>query len=145
MAFSCKRRGVCPSCDAKRSAIITAAAMDNLLPPAPYRQWVLVVPKRLRYFINQRPDLAGHLSKIFAREIDRFLRRNSAGVPTQLHFIQRFGGALNLHIHVHAVVSDGVFSLKMNVLGRSEVVFTPVPKPDGPATGRYWPSDGHSP
>jgi len=128
VAFSCKRRGVCPSCDAKRSAIITAAAMDNLLPPAPYRQWVLVVPKRLRYFINQRPDLAGHLSKIFAREIDRFLRRNSAGVPTQLHFIQRFGGALNLHIHVHAVVSDGVFEVKSS-LGRKELLLKQVPYP----------------
>ena len=128
VAFSCKRRGVCPSCDAKRSAIITAAAMDNLLPPAPYRQWVLVVPKRLRYFINQRPDLAGQLSKIFAREIDRFLRRNNSGVPAQLHFIQRFGGALNLHIHVHAVVSDGVFEVKSS-LGRKELRLKRVPYP----------------
>ena len=128
VAFSCKRRGVCPSCDTKRSAIITAAAMDNLLPPASYRQWVLVVPKRLRYFINQRPDLAGHLSTIFAREIDRFLRQKGSGVPAQLHFIQRFGGALNLHIHVHAVVSDGIFEVKSS-LGRKELVFTRVPYP----------------
>ena len=62
VAFSCKRRGVCPSCDAKRSAIITAAAMDRLLPPARYRQWVLVIPKRLRYFMNTRPELSGYLS-----------------------------------------------------------------------------------
>ncbi|HAF95461.1 MAG: hypothetical protein A2X34_09960 [Elusimicrobia bacterium GWC2_51_8] len=29
--FSCKRRGLCPSCDAKRSAIITGAALEHLL------------------------------------------------------------------------------------------------------------------
>ena len=84
-------------------------------------------------FIFQRilymSELAGRLSKIFAREINRFLCRNSAGMPSQLHFIQRFGGALNLHIHVHAVVSDGVFNLKTNVLGRKELVYTPLPAP----------------
>ncbi|PIU19819.1 MAG: hypothetical protein COT18_05475, partial [Elusimicrobia bacterium CG08_land_8_20_14_0_20_59_10] len=122
VALSCKRRG-CPSCDAKRSAIITGQALERLLAFVPYRQWVLVVPKRLRYFLNHDPALAGGLSRIFAEEINRFLCQSATGTPAQLHFIQRFGGALNLHIHVHAVVSDGVFSLKMNVLGRSEVVF----------------------
>ncbi|HOZ01381.1 MAG TPA: transposase, partial [Candidatus Syntrophosphaera sp.] len=129
VAFSCKRRGLCPSCDAKRSAIVTAGALDRLLPPAPYRQWVLVVPKRLRYFINRRPDLAGQLSKIFAGEINRFLQQKGGGVPAQLHFIQRFGGALNLHVHVHAVVSDGVFNLKTNIIGQQELGFAPVPGP----------------
>ena len=129
VAFSCKRRGLCPSCDAKRSAIITAQALDRLLAFVPYRQWVLVIPKRLRYFINRSPELAGQLSKLLAREINRFLCRNNAGTPAQLHFIQRFGGALNLHIHVHAVVSDGVFELKTGGIGRKKLVYTPVPVP----------------
>ncbi len=119
---SCKRRG-CPNCDAKRSAVITGQALERLLAFVHYRQWVLVVPKRLRYFLNHNPALAGELSRIFADEINRFLCQNTAGTPAQLHFIQRFGGALNLHIHVHAVVSDGVFSLTMNVLGRSDRMF----------------------
>ena len=34
VAFSCKRRELCPSCDAKRSAIITSEVLDRLLPPA---------------------------------------------------------------------------------------------------------------
>ena len=33
MAFSCKRRGLRPSCDAKRSAIAVAAALNRLPPP----------------------------------------------------------------------------------------------------------------
>ena len=128
VALSCKRRG-CPSCDAKRSAVITGQALERLLAFVPYRQWVLVVPKRLRYFLNHNPVLAGELSRIFAGEINRYLCQNTTGTPAQLHFIQRFGGALNLHIHVHAVVSDGVFSLKTNAIGRKEVVFTPVSCP----------------
>lgn len=125
VAFSCKRRGLCPSCDAKRATMITADASDRLLPPVPFRQWVLVVPKRLRWYLNQRPDLPGELSRIFAKEIMRFLRRKAWGSPIQLHFVQRFGAALNLHIHIHAVVSDGVF----NPGADGRLCFTPVPFP----------------
>ncbi len=128
VAFSCKRRGFCPSCDAKRSAIVTESALCRLLPGAPYRQWVLVVPKRLRYYINRSPLLTGKLSELLAREINRYLTNKAAGVPAQLHFIQRFGGALNLHVHVHAMASDGVFNLNPGL--RNTVEFTPVPPPD---------------
>ena len=54
----------------------------------------------------------------------------NTGIPAQLHFIQRSGGSINQHIHVHAVVSDGVFTLKKNIIGREEVVFTPVTCPN---------------
>ncbi|MDD2805104.1 MAG: transposase [Elusimicrobiales bacterium] len=130
VAFSCKRRGLCPSCDAKRSAVVVAAALDRLLPPARYRQWVLVIPKRLRYFVNARPDLAGYLSKLLAHEINRYLKQKAAGAPAQLHFVQRFGGALNLHVHIHAVVSDGTFILETNALGLHRLLFRPVDGPD---------------
>jgi len=134
VAFSCKRRGLCPSCDAKRSAIVTAGVMDRLLPPGPYRQWVLAVPKRLRYFINRSSTLAGQLSKLLAREIDRFMAKNNGGAPSQLHFIQRFGGALNLHPHVHAVVSDGVFDVRTNAVGLKALSFTRMSAPTAKQT-----------
>ena len=78
VAFSCKRRGLCPSCDAKRAAIAVFNALDHLLPEVPYRQWVLVVPKRLRFFINRQPDLSGEVSRIFARAVELRLRRKDA-------------------------------------------------------------------
>jgi|SRR3989339_336718 len=40
--FSCKIRGLCPSCDAKRATVTMANAVDRLLPEQRYRQWVLV-------------------------------------------------------------------------------------------------------
>jgi len=44
--------------------------------------------------------------------------------PASLHpMVRRF------HIHVHAVVSDGVFTLKTVCVGRQELVFRPVPAP----------------
>ena len=82
VAFSCKRRG-CQNCDAKRSAIITGQALERLLAFVPYRQWVLAVSKRLRYFLNHDPALAGGLSRIFAEGINRFLCQNTAGTPDE--------------------------------------------------------------
>ena len=55
VAFSCKRRGLCPSCTARRMADTAAHLVDHLLPRAPYRQWVLTVPKALRLRLARNP------------------------------------------------------------------------------------------
>jgi len=44
VAFSCKRRGFCPSCGARRMADSAAHLVDEVLPKRPIRQWVLSVP-----------------------------------------------------------------------------------------------------
>ena len=51
VAFSCKGRGVCPSCNTRRMAETAAHLTDHVFPRLPVRQWVLSVPKRLRYYI----------------------------------------------------------------------------------------------
>ena len=44
VAFSCKRRGFCPSCGARRMVESAALLVDEVLPHQPMRQWVLSVP-----------------------------------------------------------------------------------------------------
>ncbi|HEY6597792.1 MAG TPA: transposase zinc-binding domain-containing protein [Pseudomonadales bacterium] len=44
VAFSCKRRGFCPSCGARRMIETSAHLIDHVLPPVPIRQWVLAFP-----------------------------------------------------------------------------------------------------
>lgn len=41
-------------------------------------------------------------------------------------FLQRFGGALNLHPHVHSLLPDGLF---VPVPGREELEFVALPAP----------------
>jgi len=41
VAFSCKRRGFCPSCGARRMTDSAALLADEVLPAKPIRQWVL--------------------------------------------------------------------------------------------------------
>ncbi len=124
--FSCKRRMACPSCDGKRSALGSARALDELFPQVPYRQWVLVIPKRLRYFVHRDKRLPGELSALLARLLTRFYasKAPAGAAPAQLHAIQRFGSRVNLHVHVHAVVSDGAFAFEGGVLR-----FHPAPQP----------------
>ncbi|MEJ7667718.1 MAG: transposase [Casimicrobiaceae bacterium] len=79
------------------------------------RQWVLAVPKRLRYFLHRDPDLQGAALRLFLRAVEQCLRARSADAGPAARigavaFIPRFGSALNAHLHFHCVVVDGVFA-----------------------------------
>ncbi len=85
-----------------------------MLPKLPFRQWVLSVPKWLRYYLGKEAVLASQVLKIFLSEIEKQLKRSCDGIMDNaklgaVSFIQRFGSRLNLHIHFHCVVLDGVF------------------------------------
>lgn len=51
VAFSCKRRGFCPSCGARRMAESAALLVDDVLHGYPIRQWVLSLPIPLRLLL----------------------------------------------------------------------------------------------
>jgi hypothetical protein len=61
VAFSCKGRGLCPSCGAKRAAIFSQLLQSKILADVPHAQWVLTLPKMLRpYFLYHRELLGAH-------------------------------------------------------------------------------------
>jgi hypothetical protein len=114
VAFSCKGRAVCPSCNTRRMAESAAHLLDHVLPPLPVRQWVLSLPKRLRYCLQNDREALNSALRIFLDEIERHLRAHSPGAGPQARagavaFIHRFGSSLNLHTHFHVCVIDGVF------------------------------------
>jgi len=114
VAYSCKGRGVCPSCTTKRMAATAAHLVDSVIPRVPMRQWVLALPKRLRPALRNHAALATRVLRIFIGSIQRELRR-SAAAPVHarlgaVSFLQRFGSSLNEHWHYHCCVSDGVFA-----------------------------------
>ncbi len=101
VAFSCKRRGICPSCGARRMAETAALLVDEVFPEQPLRQWVLSVPYALRFLFATRPAIMGRVLAIVYRTIATHLI-NKAGVSRNaartgaVTLIQRFGSALNL-------------------------------------------------
>ena len=58
VAFSCKRRGFCPSCGARRMSQTAAHLVDHVIPRVPVAQWVLSLPIPLRLLLAAQPVLA---------------------------------------------------------------------------------------
>ncbi len=93
-----------------------AHLVDHVIPDVPVRQWVLTLPHRLRYLLAWRHDLCKIVVRVMLREVHRHLRtrarerglRDVRGGAVAI--VQRFGGALNLNVHIHALVLDGVFA-----------------------------------
>lgn len=48
VTFSCKKRGFCPSCGARRMPETAALLADEVFPHVPLRQWVISCPFPLR-------------------------------------------------------------------------------------------------
>ena len=64
VGFSCKCRGLCPSCGAKRAAIFAELLQHKILADVPHAQWVFSIPKMLRpYFLHHR-ELLGDLARL---------------------------------------------------------------------------------
>ena len=56
-AFSCKRRGFCPFCGARRRWQTATHLVDHVIPHVPVRQWVLSLPIPLRVLLAAQPKL----------------------------------------------------------------------------------------
>lgn len=114
LAFSCKRRGFCPSCGARRMSESAALLVDEVLPEQPMRQWVLSFPFQLRFLFASQPEIMGRVLGIVYRVIATHLVKktgytNQAAKTGAVTLIQRFGSALNLNIHFHMLFLDGVY------------------------------------
>ena len=115
VAFSCKRRGFCPSCCAKRMVESSALLVDKILPHQPFRQWVLSFPFPLRFLFASQPQILSKVLGIVYRAISVYLIKK-AGLTKKtaktgaVTLIQRFGSALNLNIHFHMIFLDGVYA-----------------------------------
>ena len=101
-----------------------------MFPDVPVRQWVLSLPYRVRYQLAWNHDVCRGVVAVFVRAVLGFLRARARwdgvadGRGGAVAIVQRFGGALNLNVHVHALVLDGVFAKD-----RSGVVgFYPTPR-----------------
>jgi hypothetical protein len=109
--FSCKGRGLCPSCAAKRAAALAAFLREEVLADVGHAQWVFSIPKMLRpYFLYHRP-LLGRLCRAAydtAREmIGATSLDGDLPVPGMIAVVQTFGDDLCWHPHVHALVTRG--------------------------------------
>ena len=74
VAYSCKGRGVCASCNTRRMVETAAHMVEHVFPAVAVRQWVVVFPKRVRYFLNIDAGCLKRVAGIGMREVQRATR-----------------------------------------------------------------------
>ncbi len=117
VAFSCKLRGFCPSCGARRMVETSAHLIDHVIPAVPVRQWVLSFPWPLRLLFARQPSTLSRCLAVIIRAIETDLihraglTRASGAQTGVVTLVQRFGSALNLNIHLHMISLDGVYTI----------------------------------
>jgi hypothetical protein len=134
--FSCKGTSLCPSCTGRQMAETAAHLVDNVIPRVPIRQWVLTLPPPLRYLLAYNSELIGEVLSAFLRSVFDWLRskaQEELGLestdgfqPGAVTAIQRAGSAINLNVHFHSLVTDGVF---VQSSPEEEPVFHSLPAP----------------
>jgi hypothetical protein len=115
-----------------------ARLADEVLPRVPVRQWVLSLPYRLRYLLAWDHGLARAVLAVYVRVLLGFQRARARrygirdGRSGSVTVIQRFGGGLNLNVHYHTLVFDGVFFADRATGGLD---FRPLPPPTDEEVG----------
>jgi len=113
--FSCRRRGFCPSCGAKRMAETAEHLVENLLPFANYRQWVITLPFELRRWVTTNRKLMARVHRIISSEILAFYQDSTIVESTHkaaggfISFTHLFGSAIQATPHFHILFADGLF------------------------------------
>jgi len=94
--------------------------VDSIMPEISTRQWVLSLPAPLRYLVAYDNEALNFVITTFISILFSYLRKkakrsggNLLGAtsyyPGTVTFIQRFGSACNLNVHLHSQVSDGAY------------------------------------
>ena len=119
LPFSCKCRGICPSCHARRAAEVAAHMVDDVVPHNPVRQYVVNLPFPLRLWTAANRNVLSRVCTIICTIIQEFILVRSShqtaehreeSIKTGLMcFMQRFGSSLNLNPHFHIIAMDGAF------------------------------------
>ena len=112
LAFSCKHRGLCPSCGARRMLDVSAHLTERVFPEVPIRQYVLSPPSELVGLLAAREDVLAAMTRVFVQAIFRG-QRERLGASVQsgaVVFVQRFTKTLSVYPHLHVLALDGGYT-----------------------------------
>lgn len=104
LAFSCRTRYFCSSCQAKRAVLFAEKLADDILAPVPHRHWTFSIPRVLRGLFERERRLLGLLSqaayasilKTFQALLDR--KDVRPGCVISLQTFGAYGANFNPHL-----------------------------------------------
>lgn len=108
VAFSCKKRGLCPSCGAKRAVKFGEHLYDSVLERVPHRHCGFTLPKRLRVYFRYDRSLNNILFQAAATAVHSVLGSDTQ-IPALILTMQTAGEALNFNPHLHGLLASGTF------------------------------------
>jgi ribosomal protein S27E len=99
LMFSCRSRGFCPSCHAKRLEEWGEWMREELLVDVPHRQVVFTIPKMLRIFFKYKRRLLGDLCQAAVQALLKYFQATTGSElrPGVVAVIQSFGQKINFH------------------------------------------------
>ena len=109
LMFSCRTRGFCPSCHAKRLEEWGEWMREILLLDVPHRQVVFTIPRMLRLFFKYKRRLLGELCRAAVQALLKYFQAATGAelIPGVVAVIQSFGRKINFHPHAHLLVTEG--------------------------------------
>jgi hypothetical protein len=129
LAYSCRTRNFCSSCQAKRSVLFAEKLAGEILAAVPHRHWTFSIPRVLRGMFARERALLGLLSQTayasILKTFQALLGRKDVR-PGCVLSLQTYGAyGANFNPHCHGLVTDGAFS--------PDGEFLPIPSLDASA------------
>jgi ribosomal protein S27E len=112
VAFSCKQRCICPSCQQKRTVLLGIHVAEDVCLRVPHRQFVWTIPKRLRIFFRFHRGLLHRLPGLAWQSLVDVYHTvlGEDATPGGILAIQTFGQLIHFHPHLHGLITDGAFT-----------------------------------
>jgi hypothetical protein len=115
LAYSCRTRNFCSSCQAKRSILFAEKLAGEILAPVPHRHWTFSIPRVLRGLFERERALLSLLSQTayasIVKTFQALLGRKDVR-PGCIFSLQTFGAyGADFNPHCHGLVTDGAFSI----------------------------------
>ena len=132
VAFSCKGRGWCPSCGARRMAEVAAHLVDFRIPLVPTRQFVVTFPVQIRLWLAKSKPLAAWVCAKVAQCLQSNLRSESGiegGKTGFVSFVQRISKKINNNLlkkgYLEVVDDTPVVGVTDSLFDSTEVLHLP--------------------
>ena len=110
VAFSCKKRGVCPSCNAKRAILFAEHLCEEVLKAVPHRHLVFSIPKIIRPYFRYDRKRSSILFQASWETISKMYDvLIPGGTPGAIPTFQSAGANLKWNPHIHSIATSGSF------------------------------------